>query len=130
MSEAVIESCSMHKKSITGMCLYTNGWCEGYQKSKCDDSPCDECAECQYNQFYEAQEGKNDMMGIRCGGDMHDWHVLDAELHDEGWSLQILHSHNQWLIFYGHQAYLPASGKADNLQDAIIQAYHKIRERD
>ena len=60
MSEAVIESCGMHKKSTNGICLYTSGWCEGYQKSKCDDSPCDECADCRYNQFHEVQKIRED----------------------------------------------------------------------
>ena len=60
---------------------------------------------------------------------MDDWHVLDAELHEQGWSMQVLHSHGEWHVFMGNVAYLPAAGKANTLQEAVGIAYTKIKER-
>ena len=57
------------------------------------------------------------------------WQEIDEKLHAEGWSLQLLHGHGQWQVFFGHQAYLPAAGKADTIQEAIEIAYKKIKER-
>ena len=59
-----------------------------------------------------------------------EWQELDAELHAEGWSTQILHSHGEWHVFMGNVAYIPVAGKGKTLQEAIEIAYHKIRERE
>ena len=33
------------------------GRCEGYQKSRIDDEPCEICKECKLNMMYEDEEG-------------------------------------------------------------------------
>lgn len=37
-----------------------NGKCEGYQKSRIDDEPCEICKECKLNMMYEDEEGESE----------------------------------------------------------------------
>ena len=62
MSKRTIENCRVIKlakqdgegKPLTET-LNNKVFCQGYQKSECDDEPCEECKNCRLNIFYENQ---------------------------------------------------------------------------
>ena len=49
------KECNLHSRSLNGSCQYTKDWCEGYQTSRADDEPAEQCKECSFNQFYEGR---------------------------------------------------------------------------
>lgn len=50
-----LDHCRMISKyqGMLGKPRQQDGKCEGYQKSKGDDEPCETCKECKLNTFYE-----------------------------------------------------------------------------
>ena len=49
-----LEHCSLITKY--GKPRQADGKCDGFQKSKDDDEPCDICVDCKLNTFYEPEE--------------------------------------------------------------------------
>jgi hypothetical protein len=60
MSRRTIENCRVIKHGVRNgegkpLTEEYNGkvYCQGYQRSECDDEPCEDCMECSLNIFYQ-----------------------------------------------------------------------------